>query len=189
MRVSAFALMVCLAAPPSFGWADQTVATDTAPGSEVVATAAGAPAAPPQADTSSLGRWLRDAPPVSGLDDQDQDGVIELRPDRRIHGEVGFGIGTGGYRDAFAAVNMPVGQTGRLGVAVEDTQYGKPWRGEYRSLDVNLALGGAASAPRDCGAAIRVGDRFVQPLWVGQFRDSPLDDVDPRCIGQGPTRR
>jgi len=122
-------------------------------------------------------------------DDQDQNGVIELQPDRRIHGEVGFGIGTGGYRDAFAAVNMPVGQSGRLGVAVEDTQYGKPWRGEYRSLDVNLALGGAASAPRECGSAIRVGDRFVQPLWVGQFRDSPLDDVDPRCIAQGPAHR
>jgi hypothetical protein len=187
VRVSAFALMVCLAAPPSLGWADQTAAPAAAP--EVVATAAGAPAAPPQADASSLSRWLRDAPPVNGLGGQDQDGVIQLRPDRRIHGEVGFGIGTGGYRDAFAAVNMPVGETGRLGVAVQDTQYGKPWRSEFRSLDVNLALGGAASAPRDCGSTIRVGDRFVQPLWVSRFRDSPLDDVDPRCVGDGAPRR
>ena len=166
VRVSAFALLVCLAAAPSLGRADPAANGDAATGSEVVATAAGAPAAPPQADTSSLGRWLRDA-----------------------HGEVGFGVGTGGYRDAFAAVNVPVGQTGRLGVAVEDTQYGKPWRGEYRSLDVNLALGGAAASARDCGSAVRVGDRFVQPLWVGQFRNSPLDDVDPRCAAQPPARR
>lgn len=186
MRVIAFALTLCLAAPPSLGRADQPVTTASVPASEVVATAAGAPASPAKA-VSPLKRWLQDAPAANGEDDQA--GVIQLLPDRRMHGEIGFGVGTGGYRDVFAAVNMPVGETGRLGVAYEEFQYGKPWRSERQRLDVGLAFGGGGHSPADCGSAIRIGDRYTQPLWVSRFRDSPLDNVDPVCIGAGAPRR
>ncbi len=184
MRVSAFALAVCLAAPPTLGWADPSTSA-AAPAPEVVATAAGVPASPTQSNASSLTRWLNDAPPVASLGQDDGNGAILLGPDRGVHGEAGFGVGTGGYRDAFAAVSLPVGQTGRLGVGVEDTQYGKPWRFEQRRLDVSLALGGAALAPADCAGSIRVGDRYVEPLWATHIRGSALQDVDPRCVSAG----
>ena len=77
---------------------------------------------------------------------------------------------------------MPVGQTGRLGVAVEDSHYGRPWRAEQRNLDVDLSFGGARRAPADCGASIQVGDRYVEPLWATRIRGSALQDVDPRCV-------
>jgi hypothetical protein len=187
VRLNALALMVCLMAPPSLAWADDTGVAASTP--DVVATAAGTPAAPNTAAASPLTRWMRDAPPVTGLGDDDQNGVLMIRPDRAVHGEVGFGVGTNGYRDAYAAISLPVGQTSRLGVAVEDEQYGKRWKVERRSLDVNLALGGASAAPEDCGSAIRVGDRYVEPLWATHIRGSALQDVDPRCISAGPQPR
>jgi hypothetical protein len=206
VRAKAFALMVCLSALPALARADDGAAVpasaatpadatsssatpSTSPSSsgasssEVVATAAGAPAAPTQASDPQLTRWLKQAPPVNGLGDDYQSGVIQTAPDRAMHGEVGLGFGTGGYRDAYAAVTMPVGKTGQLGVAVEDTQYGKPYKFEQRRLDVNLALGtGAGAAPADCASAIRVGDRYVEPLWATRIRGSALQDVDPRCV-------
>lgn len=159
------------------------------------ASAANAPAASNTATASNggsdLDRWLKQAPPVKTLGSDYDSGVITdasaPQPDRGVHGEVGFGVGSGGYRDMYAAATMPIGKTGELGVAIEDTQYSRPFKINARRLDVNLALGGGnAAAPADCEDALRVGDRFVEPLWVTRMRGSALVDADPRCISADP---
>ncbi|MDR3513917.1 MAG: hypothetical protein P4L73_19945 [Caulobacteraceae bacterium] len=215
MRAKAFALTVCIAVLPSLGWAADTAASPDASqpasqpasqaaspavaqaaspsdpsSSEVVATQAGAPGSPNQPADPQLTRWLQQAPSVS-LGDDYQSGAITQTPKRGVHGEVGFSVGSGGYRDAYGVVTMPIGKTGELGVAVEDTQFNKPFRVHARSLDVSLALGGASAggAPADCASAIRVGDRYVEPLWATRIRGSALQDVDPRCVSADPSPR
>jgi hypothetical protein len=46
--------------------------------------------------------------------------------DRSIHGEVGFSVGTGGYRSVFESAVIPLGDDGFLAVAFEQA------RNEYR---------------------------------------------------------
>ncbi len=48
--------------------------------------------------------------PLSELDTSD----TLITPQRKIHGEVGFGIGTGGYSEIFGTVIAPLGNTGYL---------------------------------------------------------------------------
>lgn len=206
MRAKTLALMVCLVAAPASAMAagqDETAATQAAStqspaptdpasaSSEVVATAAGALGAPNQPADPQLTRWLKQAPPVN-LGDDYAGGVITqgAPPDRGIHGEVGVGVGTGGYRDVYGMATMPVGKSGQLGVAVEDYQTSRPFKIHARSLDVNLALGGpGAGPPADCASALRVGDHYVEPLWVTRMRGYALTDVDPRCVSAVPDLR
>jgi len=44
--------------------------------------------------------------------------------DREMHGEVSFGIGTGGYRDYGAAVSLPLGENGRLNISYRQVENG-----------------------------------------------------------------
>lgn len=210
MRATALALTLCLSATPVLARAaDQdapapapaqvqtaapaaattTSSTASAASPEVVATAAGAPASPAQANDSVLTRWLKQAPAVSLGDDYNSGVIAQGAPDRAIHGEVGVSVGSGGYRDVYGVATMPIGKTGELGVAVEDTQFSKPFHVDARRLDVSLALGGGggAAAPADCESAIRVGDHYVEPLWVTRMRGSALTDVDPRCVSADPS--
>jgi hypothetical protein len=181
-------LSVCLIAAPSLAFA-----ADPADGSapDVVATAAaGAPTSP--TDTS-LSRWLDDAPPVAGqtANGQNPNGQNAAPTSlvRQIHGEASVSVGTGGYRDVYLAATMPIGKDSALGVAVEDAQLPRPWKGEARSLYVNLAVGGASTAPADCDAAVHVGDRYLQPLWVSQFRDPVGRGDDLRCLAAEPASK
>lgn len=180
---------------PAAAPASPTDAPAPAPPKAAAPSSAPAPAAtnaPAAASASSggsdLDRWLKQAPPVATLGDDYASGVIAgPAPDRSIHGEVGVSVGSGGYTDVYAAATMPVGKSGQLGVAVEDTQFSKPFKVNARRLDVNLALGGGGAAPpADCEDALRVGDRFVEPLWVTRMRGSALEDVDPRCVSADP---
>jgi hypothetical protein len=180
VRAIAFVLSACLIGVPSLAFAaDQADAS--AP--DVVATAAGTPTSPTD---SSLSRWLDDAPPVAGqtANGQTANGQNGAQTPlvRQIHGEASVSVGTGGYRDLYLAATMPIGKDSALGVAIEDTQLPKPWKGEARSLYVNLAVGGASAAPADCDAAVHVGDRYLQPLWVRQFRDPVTPGDDLRCL-------
>ncbi|BBF81702.1 hypothetical protein [Asticcacaulis excentricus] len=43
---------------------------------------------------------------------------------RQIHGEAGVSIGTGGYKSAYVATLIPVGETGTLGIAYSQTDHG-----------------------------------------------------------------
>lgn len=117
-------------------------------------TTAGKGEAPPavQAQTATqIEDFIRRAPAPS-LDDGTPDGVVPREP-RKVHGQVGVTVGSGGFRSAYAVSVMPVGQTGTLALAVRDTRYGKTGGGYgrgfgdgggRRTVGMSLALGEAA---------------------------------------------
>jgi len=124
---------------------------------EAVATAGSTGAPPPAGDTAAqVDSFIHRAPPVN-LDDGTPDGVTAQDEPRRIHGEVGASVGTGGYRSGYVTAVMPVGKTGTLAVAVSETRFGRHggpgWGGGYapygdrQTLGLGLALGDAAQAP------------------------------------------
>ena len=49
--------------------------------------------------------------------------------DRKPHGEVSVGIGTGGYRDYGVAVSLPLGENGRLDLRYRQVENGYPYGG------------------------------------------------------------
>ena len=49
-------------------------------------------------------------------------------PDRKIHGEVGVEVGTGGYRAAYGTAVVPVGDTGMAAISVETDRGNYRWR-------------------------------------------------------------
>ena len=53
----------------------------------------------------------------------------ETQDDRKPHGQVSFGIGTGGYRDYGVAVSLPVGEHGRLDLSYRQVENGYPYGG------------------------------------------------------------
>ena len=54
---------------------------------------------------------------------------LEPVDDRKPHGEVSFGIGTGGYRDYGAAVSLPLGENGRLNLSYRQVENGFGYSG------------------------------------------------------------
>ena len=61
-----------------------------------------------------LAAWAPD--PTSGAD------APLWRDDRKVHGEVSLGVGTGGYRDYAAGVSLPIGESGRLDISVRQSE-------------------------------------------------------------------
>jgi hypothetical protein len=122
---------------------------------EVVATA-GPTGAPPTSTAAQVDAFIHKAPPVN-LDDGTPEGVTPQEEPRRIHGEVGASIGTGGYRSGYAMSTIPVGKTGTLAIAVSETRFGRNggpgWSGGFapygsrQSLGLGLAFGDAAQSP------------------------------------------
>jgi hypothetical protein len=49
---------------------------------------------------------------------------LEPVDDRKPHGEVDFGIGSGGYRSYGAAVSLPIGENGRLNLSYRQVENG-----------------------------------------------------------------
>ncbi len=45
-----------------------------------------------------------------------------LPPPRRIEGEVGVAVGTGGYREVFGTAVVPVGETGVAIISIDSSQ-------------------------------------------------------------------
>jgi hypothetical protein len=124
---------------------------------EAVATARATGAPPAATDTAAqVDSFIHKAPPVN-LDDGTPDGVTAQEDPRRIHGEVGASLGTGGYRSAYVMSTIPLGKTATLGIAVSETRFGRHggsgWGGGFspygdrQSLGLSLALGEAAQAP------------------------------------------
>ncbi len=46
-------------------------------------------------------------------------------PDGRIHGEIGFGIGTGGYNSVFGTAFVPLGDNGFAAFSFERSDFGR----------------------------------------------------------------
>lgn len=99
-----------------------TMATAEAPGSIVRLSPAEAEAAKEAASRRNLERAA--APAEGPLAIRDE-GPRLLGP---IHGEMGFGIGTGGYREIFGAASMPIGDQGGVTFAFDSVQFDRTRR-------------------------------------------------------------
>lgn len=88
---------------------------------------AGAGSAPPSTDATTtaaqIERWIATSP----VDDQEADESLPggAKEPRKIHGEVGVGVGTGGYRSGYVITHIPIGETGSATIAFGQTDYGK----------------------------------------------------------------
>lgn len=116
MRV-AFAPVLALAAAALI--ASPALAAD-----EPVATASQTPAPAAVTTSEQIDAFIRSSPAASVAEPGEVNGVV-ARDDRKVHGEVSVGVGTGGYRSVYVRTDMPVGETGRVSLAFEDTRYGR----------------------------------------------------------------
>lgn len=51
--------------------------------------------------------------------------AAEQAPRPQVHGEVGFSIGTGGYREAFGTAIYPLGDDGMAAISLDFVDWGK----------------------------------------------------------------
>jgi len=109
MRIR-LALLAALIASPAFA-ADEPVATASK-------------TAPPPSVAEQIDAYLKTSPALEARDSQDIDGVVP-REDRKVHGVVSVGVGTGGYRSVYMQAEAPIGDNARVSVAFEDTRYGR----------------------------------------------------------------
>lgn len=136
MLIAALLMTAALGGAPAPGDDPDTVVT-TAPETVVNLDVNEAPVAPPvgsQAQSATphglstdeqIARWLAARSPADMTS-----GPAEFwQDDRKPHGEVSVGFGTGGYRDYAAAVSLPLGENGRLDLSIRQTEngYGYPY--------------------------------------------------------------
>jgi len=154
---------------------------------EVVSTAP-ATGSPQTATQDQIADWIKGAPPL-GVSDDENGGVINVAPDKGVHGEAGAFVSNRGY-GGYVAATMPVGKDTTLGLAVADTQYtGRYYRGNAQSLAASLAVGKPLQRPAGCPAGVQVGDHYVEPLWASRMRGAPLTDDPDGCFGPVTTTR
>lgn len=130
----ALALAAGLAGPALAQTADEapvsTAANKTpASGQTLTAPAVPAPSAPsrPMTTDEQIAAYLATSPALT----PESDGPVGVtaasaaeQPKRQIHGAMGATIGTGGYRSGYVSTLIPLGETGTLGIAVEQTDFG-----------------------------------------------------------------
>jgi hypothetical protein len=155
------------------------------------ALAADEPVATADANTPSVAAQIDDYLKTSPAIDLPKDTATGITPGeeepRKVHGVVDVAVGTHGYRSAYVRSDFPVGKTGTLSIAVEDTQFKGRFGGygyggyggyggfgsqPYRSQNValGLAFGGAAQgdADRRCRDAIGgLGRHRIDPMLTG----------------------
>lgn len=106
-------------------------------------------------------------------------------PPRQIHGEAGVAFGSSGYRSAYIATDIPIGQNSDLGVAVGETDFKPKHYGEIRnrSLAISLNIGGSSNgAPVNCGSpTVAMDGRYLEPLWVARSRGEALARDQAAC--------
>lgn len=118
MRIGLLSLIVALAASPAL--ADEPMST---------AGATGAPPPVSAADTDAqIQRWLADSPAARAEPEPEE---VMAREARKIHGEVGVSVGTGGYRSGYVVTQIPIGETGSATIALSKTDYGSRMRPAY----------------------------------------------------------
>jgi len=197
-----FAGAFAAAAPASA--ADEPIATANKPAPPAAQPAATAPsvaAQPVAADpgvAAQIDDYLKTSPAIVLPKDGGAAGITSSEEPRKVHGVVDVAVGTHGYRSAYVRSDFPVGKTGTLSIAVEDSQfkgrgYGYGYGGygygygdqTYRNqnVSVGLALGGAGQNGdprcRDSGMSRhRIDPMLMGPLGSGPG-DRPYD-----CAGQ-----
>ncbi|HYC67011.1 hypothetical protein [Brevundimonas sp.] len=175
------------AATPGEPGADPDSVVATAPATAVALDAAAGPVAPSVNDAApamdphglntdqQIAQWLAARAPV-----ETRSGETEFwRDDRKPHGEVSLGIGTGGYRDYGAAVSLPIGESGRLDISVRQVEnglypygygYGRGYGYEPYFDDGGYVFPGAARA----GAAAEYEGRLARPEGPPWARLAPV---------------
>lgn len=159
------------------GGQDSVVAT--APATSVALDATAGPVAPPvgRADPASpqmlpqsggahglntdqqIAQWLAARSPEPDA----REGLAGWRDDRKPHGEISVGVGTGGYRDYAGWVSMPIGEKGRLDLSVRQVENGYPYGYGYGAgygYDPYLDDGGYPVSGHEAGARFEYGHRF-----------------------------
>lgn len=152
----------------------------------------------PLTTEEQVAAWTARSPKISRSDEQD-DALWPADNDdgakRQVHGVASVTVGTGGYRSAYVSSLIPLGETGTLGIAVSQTDYGKNggfgyygdpygyddygygygrgWGrrgGTSQSVGLSLDMTGqnrsGKSTPEGCAPGFRDGDRYVEPVWV-----------------------
>ncbi|MDB5430917.1 MAG: hypothetical protein JWP35_2033 [Caulobacter sp.] len=129
MRLS-HALLIALAAAlsPALALADEAVSTSNGASAPVTVQTDNTP--------TEIGRGDAAGP------------VRDAGPDRRIHGEVGVAVGTGGYRSGYVALSGPIGDRGEAGVAFSQTKSDR--RGYYGAGPVGPGVGPQPFVTSDC---------------------------------------
>lgn len=170
-RISLLAVLTAaagLAAVAPAAWAQEAITTaPVAAATSAALPVAKAAATPASTDTAAqIDTWIKKAPPVD-LDDGAPGGVTTSQAPRKVHGEVGVSVGSGGYRSAYAVSVMPIGETGTLTLAVSESKggrrggygygYGGPgfgrfggYGGDQSSFALGLALGEPAGQQTRC---------------------------------------
>jgi len=138
------------------------LAASVAHAAETTATAPDAQADPSADTMAQIQQWIAQAKPVD-LDEPGADGVVVREAPRKVHGEAGVAVGTGGYRSAYVASLFPIGESGTLGIAVSETRMGSTGRfagpgyghgdSTRQSVAMSLALGEAATGESACRPA------------------------------------
>ena len=101
----------------------------------------------------------------------------EVADDRKPHGEVSFGIGTGGYRDYGVAVSLPLGEHGRLDLSYRQVENGYPLGGYDSGYYDDSGYAFPGYQPE--GAAAEFESRLMRP--GGPPRRFPL--IQPNRAG------
>lgn len=171
------------------------------------AVAADAPVATANPDPPSVAaqidEYLKTSPAVS-LPKDAAAGITSSDEPRKVHGVVDVAVGTHGYRSAYVRSDFPVGKTGTLSIAVQDTQfkgrfggYGYGGYGGYgdqtyrnQNVALGLAFGGAAQdSSARCREAVAGGNRHrIDPMLMGPMGD-PGGDRSYGCERQPPPER
>lgn len=127
--MAVFALMMAVALLA--GEPDEVVAT--APATLVDLNATRLPSAPSTVGAAQsavphglstdqqIDRWVASR---STADKSWSDRASEAPDDRKMHGQVSVGVGTGGYRDYGAAVSLPLGENGRMDIRFRQVENG-----------------------------------------------------------------
>lgn len=112
-------------------------------GADEAPTAASAPAAPVSV-ADQIDQYLKSSR-MTDLPTDAAPGVTSGAEERKVHGEVSVAVGSQGYRSAYVRTDLPVGKTGTLSIAVQETRFnGRFGPRDYRSVGLGLDLSGAA---------------------------------------------
>lgn len=155
--VAALAAAPALADEPPISAGPTSSPPQAAPISETPAAAVTpAPLSTPLTTAEQIDAFNRSSPAATAASEEGLTGMV--LDDRKVHGEVSLGIGTGGYRSVYARTDLPVGETGRLSIAIaqskNDYGYDRPHYGQAYG---GRPFGGFAGESRSFGAALSFG--------------------------------
>ena len=162
LRLLTSALLAAALATPALAADPDTVATAPAAG--------GSPTVAQQIDD-----YLKTSPALA-LPTEGAGGVTSGDEPRKAHGMFDVSVGSGGYRSAYVASEIPIGKTGSATIAVGETRFGNRFGGRlysYPGQSLGLGLGfGAGLDSSDC-RRVRAGDagsdlRFNPPGGDGR---------------------